>query len=176
MNLKELACLGFGALGVAVGVAEHVEHRKTVQKIDNAIRDIRAKTDIEIQQDLVNRAIDKHAAEAVRRNERIAVANSVERIVNADREKISKEASEHLEKVLNTIDDNEVKRDVVSSSVDKISAKIVDRFANGFLSSTGGSSDRYQVVRDALKMVQEKPSDYYTYSLASDVINKFGKE
>lgn len=133
-NWKNLLIGAVGLIGLGYGIAMHTKMGKICERLDRSIDDLANTTEIDISEDLVDRAVEKaaqiEAKKAVekaaqdamtelKKDIRIAVENAVDKEYASIKDTVLKKATEEAAK----IDSTRVRRDVEKAAYDTAMSK-----------------------------------------------------
>ena len=170
MGYNNLLKIG-GPIGILIGVAgigfsiyETSQNKKVAEKVDLTIREISEKETIDIQDALVNKAIER----AVEREVRIAVADTARRVredihdtvknevrkeIEREYNKISEEVSDKISEQVAQIDEYALKKRVEAKAEEKVMRKLdgcLDGALGMFNNQLGNVNKIYQNIQETL--------------------------
>lgn len=153
-----------GLIGVGYGICAHTKLSKVSNRLDKSINDLADNTDIDIPEELVNKAVEKAVqAEAKRAVER-ATNETISAMKNDIHTKVQKEVDNEYESIKDSvlkeitvsaskIDAVKVRRDVEEAAkeaaLDKFNDNL-DDILEKFNESLNNTSKIYSSIRDAI--------------------------
>lgn len=156
--------LVIGAAGLIFSVYQTNRLRQTSNKLDMSLDDVMKKSDIDIQQSVVDKAIEK----AVEREVRFAVSDTVRRVrddihdeiakevkkeIEEQYKKIADEVSEKISEQVSAIDEYALKDRVTKKAEEKVMRKLdgcLDGALGMFNNQLGNVNKIYQNIADTI--------------------------
>lgn len=153
-----------GLVGIGYGICAHTKLAKISERLDNSIDDLASNTEIDIPEELVNRAIDKavqvEVKKAVERatNETISamkrdIHSEVQREVNREYDIIKETVLKEITASAAKIDSSRVRRDVEEAAKKAALEKFddnLDDILEKFNDNLNNTSRIYSSIREAI--------------------------
>lgn len=153
-----------GLVGIGYGICAHTKLAKISERLDNSIDDLASNTEIDIPEELVNRAIDKAVQVEVKKavekatNETISamkrdIHSEVQREVNREYDIIKETVLKEITASAAKIDSSRVRRDVEEAAKKAALEKFddnLDDILEKFNDNLNNTSRIYSSIREAI--------------------------